>query len=1104
MIFSEKNDSDLYTHCLSVIERMPRYQEGLANSIAASAYFGPLHAANNRKELRDHLQMIEDGLLDEQSCFSKVGEKVISLYARSEFNQMSLGNVVIIGNYIRLLLIGLACDKVLKLNSAFKIAIQSQKQFETVKSYKNIYPHSVFEALAIGTTDRVLKHKNELPKELLDALGEASIAYKSRSGASLALARACLCFGVETLSQFKYTYWEEFFTGYRSVSDRPDISMASLVRVLGKYNNDQEIVNKFFSERHQKDTTVKNSDICVLLGSRSEAKSLLGEISYLKNGVRYDSSVSIEYFRSFNTKVVSYGYWNSSEVNRSEFSPKSLNTEISKVWMLAQDDYHQTKTEYATKKSVESRLSVLNIYLFSYLPAYFSHCQVEAIKFPRLPRDFISAIYVQRSPIFEYEAKLPADFQFPVLLEDFVHSFEESKAKIGTQNENTAKGVMREISLFFDHLVSLGSTDKDSDFYIKTNPVRLAYSKIKGTKYIKSRKEVMSLTYWSGFRIFVKILSNKLLDDNLAIIGSGKTTTKKLTNYPINSKFNFFGTEITIGEVDLTDLGVYWHRINSEKTVRLPNVNLITILSFISYSGQRLSNTFWLDVNSYRTLESKAQTNKDSLDYDLVEVLINTDKALTKEFPIFIPRFIFNMLGKVEKILSLNKYDWSRTELDYQGEDGSKWGKITPLFRTAESHTYPTIPMAALLAQYENCLTASGIKIKDSQIFYMPAKHVSTTEHIHIISSDKKHINEITAKVKYFDEQPVQFTPIKLGSLITPHSLRVMISSVYSPALGEDVVSELMTGQTEATVGYYTVDLDSTSSDLIAHMSSLMNLGGKKIVSESRIDQEDFKRRLRDGTATFDYQASSMNLSPDMVFDDESLPSSGLAALHSGSGSALAFNRTHICPFNNDCPRSIITEIGEHECSMCPFTITTTNHIPAIAAEVRSKSDLLKNIKLKLDIETLSEVNRSKLEKDRNRLLREVTNWYVRLKVISNNPNGLFVMSPEGKTRLFHDTPITSDVSPLQAFLRRLDEVKGAELLQTESLKIQSARFMRLAEINIDKVDWDSVPEFNEVDAAYNYFLTLCEVSSLDVKTTLESIEHKFANQKLIAKAIGV
>ncbi|EJI86182.1 hypothetical protein AEST_10130 [Alishewanella aestuarii B11] len=1104
MIFIEENEDNLFKHCQSIIDSMPRYQAGAKNSVKASIIFEPIYQAHIRNKLRDHLELIEQGLCDEEASSSDIGREVINLYSRLMPDQLTVNKSILIGNYVRLLLIRLACIKVIKLNSSFKITVQSQNQFKTVQTYRKLYPTSVFEALAIGTPERAIKHGNELPRQLIIAIEESSIAYKSRAGASLALARACLCQGVETLSDFKYSDWNAFYTDYISVPERPAISISALIGVLSKYKNDPQFSNEFHSNKSKKYDTQNNSEIDFVSGSRAQAIALLGEVNYLKNGVRYNVSERVEYFKSYNRKVISYGYWDSSDVKRSDFMPSNLDAKISQVWKVAQIDYCNTKREAGTRKNAELRLSVLNIYLFSYLPAYFLNCKTGSIKYPERPRDFISTIFVQRSSIFEYESKLPDDFQFPVSLEDFVHAYEQTRAKVGTSNENTAKGVMRDISLFFDHLVSICSTDSSSEFYIKSNPLRLAQSKVKGTKYIKSRKEVMSLTYWSGLRVFLKVVANKLLDDNLSIITSSYKTAKDLANYPINSKFSFFGTDVEIGMIDLTDVGTYWHRLQSGQNIRLPNANPIAMLSFMAYSGQRLSNTFWLDVNTYKILESDDREYEDGLDHDLVKVLINTDKALTKEFPIFIPLFTFNMLKKVENLLRLNKYEWSLSEIDYQAEEGSKWGKITPLFRTTEQHSSSSLPMASILAQYENCLTASGIKIEESQIFYMPAKHVSPTEHVYCVSHFKKHIDEINASVKYFDEEAVPFTPIKSGTLITPHSLRVMVSSVYSPALGEDVVSKLMTGQTEATVGYYTTELDSTSSDLIAHLSSLMNLSGKKIVSEASIDEVDFRRRLIEGTVELDYQASSMNFSPDATLDDETLPSSGLDALRVAAASALAFNRTHICPFNNDCPRSIISEIGEHSCSECPFTITTTNHIPSIAAEIRSKSERLKEIKYKLDLGNLNDIDRSNLERNRNSLLREVTNWYIRLKVISNNPDGLFIMSADGKKRLTHDTPITTDTSSLQAFLRRLDEVNGSDLLQTESLKIQSARFMRLAEINIDKVDWNSVPEYSDIDAAYNHFQTLCKVSSLDVKNTLKTIESKFSMQNMIVQKIGV
>lgn len=1102
MIINGQNDKQLYAHCSRIIAKMPVYQKEAKNAVKASLFFSPLEDAHIKNNLRAHLEGIELGLMDEISLNSEEGKNIVSLYSSKPSNDLSLPKRSAVGNYIRLILIGLAYEKVITLSSTFRISLSSQKQLRTVELYRQVYPPSVFESLIIGTAARVIKYRNELPEGLLLAQESCSASYGTRANAANALARACLTQGVKNLSDFKLADWREFQVDYTSVPERPAISMSSLSETLALYNNDNELKKAFLQPFKSK--VVRKSNISYtgaltrISGSRSKSKNLLGEVNYLRKGTRYIDSEYVSYYKSANQKVVSFGNWNNSEIKLGDFSPKSLNSELSRIWVLAQQDFCNSKVERGTKKNALSRMSVLNIYLFSYLPVYFASFNTGEVKFPLLPKDFISAIFVERSLIFEHEFGLPNDFQYPVMLGNFVRAYYTSKSKTNTKNENTAKAAMRDISLFFDYLVSVCPNDVASDFFIKNNPVGRSSKKIKGVAYSKSQKEVMSLSYWSGLRIFVRAIADKVLDDNLAIV-SGGGTKKDLSNYPINSSFNLFGVEVEIGHIDISSIGKYTHRISAERTVNLPNSNDLVMLCFMAYSGQRYSNTFWLDVNTYNSLENEDASCDD---WGLVQILINTDKVLINEFPIFIPRFVLNMLKKVEVLLGLNKYSWAHKEIDYQGEKGSKWGKIIPLFRTSEGHSDRDLPLAALLKAYETCLSASGVKVDDSCVFYMPAKHLSPKEHIYYTKTGESHIDEVTAYVKYYNEEVVPFTPIKVGTLVTPHSLRVMINSVYSPVLSDEAISKLLTGQTEATVGYYTKDLDSTSSDLISHLSSLMNLKGKHLVSESAINQDDFKRRLRDGTAEFDYQANSIIFSSDSVLDDDSLPSSGLSALRIASASALAFNRTHICPFNNDCPRSIIIELGERNCSACPFTITTTNHLPSIAAEIRSKSELMKELGVKLSSTRLDEIEKETLQKERNKLLRDVTNWYVRLKVMNSNQEELFIMSADGKTRLSHDTPITSDISPLQSFLRRLDEVNGSDLLQTESLKIQSARFMRLAEINISNMDWNSIPEFNDIDVAYNHFKTLCDVASLDIKETLFNIENKFSQP--VIRAIGI
>tara|TARA_Y100001960_G_C14781343_1_gene886995 strand:- start:4912 stop:8028 length:3117 start_codon:yes stop_codon:yes gene_type:complete len=55
----------------------------------------------------------------------------------------------------------------------------------------------------------------------------------------------------------------------------------------------------------------------------------------------------------------------------------------------------------------------------------------------------------------------------------------------------------------------------------------------------------------------------------------------------------------------------------------------------------------------------------------------------------------------------------------------------------------------------------------------------------------------------------------------------------------------------------------------------------------------------------------------------------------------LAFNSTHICPFNNKCPPSITKNAtgGLLRCGECPYSIKTVDHLPAIGAKIRSLTD---------------------------------------------------------------------------------------------------------------------------------------------------------------------
>lgn len=59
----------------------------------------------------------------------------------------------------------------------------------------------------------------------------------------------------------------------------------------------------------------------------------------------------------------------------------------------------------------------------------------------------------------------------------------------------------------------------------------------------------------------------------------------------------------------------------------------------------------------------------------------------------------------------------------------------------------------------------------------------------------------------------------------------------------------------------------------------------------------------------------------------------GLDRIIAKEVSELAFNPTHICPFDNICPQEVIDLFGESNCcSACPYAIRGVAHLPAVSA----------------------------------------------------------------------------------------------------------------------------------------------------------------------------
>lgn len=1068
--------------------------------------------------LHKHLLFLESALCNQEVFDGGSYVQFHNIYNHSEVNYQdrnSKKKLISIGNYARLILIRLAVDGHITLDPDFKPTINAQGSFDTVKIYKEVYPKSVVELLTMSTEIRAQDNPDLINKKLYDSWSQLGVRYKSASASCLTLARVCLTQGISDLCDFEIKHWAEFKSDYDK-SNSVAITITSLVKALTIAYNKPKIesdYNKYESSRRTAPSLAgatakhKDSNIEVISGSSSRAIRLTGEWCFLdKNNTKINIyPISVEIYRSYNNNVVSYDYWDSHNKNLTDFLPENIEDSI---WRTSQQDYIDKKVELNTKKVSSSRLRYLNLYLFSYLPSYYNTLSSTPFYFPNTPKKFISTVFVERSAIFEAELdNLPSDFSFPVPLKSFIEDMTSINSKISTYGNNAARDVIREIDSFFDHLVTR-SSDESSDYYLSSNPIKGTTNKPLGIKYIKSNKSVLPVDYWAGFRVFLRKVTNVITNDNLTNLKSRTPHSRSLalmSKYAINESFEHFGNEISITSIDISKLARLQLLTSSDNAIYIPDHTYWAKILFIAYSGNRSTNTHWIDANNFDFIYHSRGYDTSS---QFVPIVINTDKSKDKMFESYVPHFVFDELVKTKEILNLNNYKWALEPINYQNNESSKWGKITPLFRRAESHyNKAENNLSPLLEVFEKCLSENNIDF-ESQLFFAPALHLTKKDFSYLKKRGKALPHYTEAKVKYVPDVKVSFTPIESTTLQTPHSLRVMVSSVFSPLIGDDLISKFMTGQTESTVGYYTLEFtDESSQNLIAHLHHLLKLGNRDIATpkSSRINENDFKKRVEDGTAMTYYQCQSINMAPTDTDDDEenSQPDGGLSVMTLANVSSLAFNRTHICPFNNECPRGIIKSIGEKNCSECLYAITTTNHLPSIAAKIRKLSEDIVDVRERLIQEGLFDDEIYELENKKKAYVREASNWYVRLTIANQNKEQ-FIVSEEGRKRLIYDNVnLKSEFSKESQLIKRLHETVGSEMLQSDSLKRRALRLSRRIESLAISNDWQGHSDISEVSEAYNNFLNICSIFKLNEQQQIsllsdENIERKNITSKAL------
>ncbi|GHS84221.1 hypothetical protein PAGU2196_50550 [Pseudomonas sp. PAGU 2196] len=344
-------------------------------------------------------------------------------------------------------------------------------------------------------------------------------------------------------------------------------------------------------------------------------------------------------------------------------------------------------------------------------------------------------------------------------------------------------------------------------------------------------------------------------------------------------------------------------------------------------TGIRQQHLLWLDKDRYANYVERNMTRP------LAPLLVSTDKA-HGEWTAIVSSRVIDILDRQSKWYERCTEASFQNTVWYNQNTNSKFGRLRPLFRLALTpnrwSNYDPFRLLLLCLQQFFKFELGDMRCPDIVWCKPPAG--STEEIITINDHSITSVSSITAST--------------LTSDYTPHGLRAGFVSEAIKFLPPSIVGQWLTGQSEPLVNYYSVfdesDLGMTHQQmlcmsLMSNQSKLSSGDLPELAGAISKLNLTLKRDIAIDPVTAISQHRLMSLSS---VKRES--TTGLDKILAKEVSELAFNTTHICPFNNICPKEVLDLFGEPNCcSACPFAIRGVAHLPAISAKKDKYRELM-------------------------------------------------------------------------------------------------------------------------------------------------------------------
>lgn len=654
---------------------------------------------------------------------------------------------------------------------------------------------------------------------------------------------------------------------------------------------------------------------------------------------------------------------------------------ITKVWLEIENAYFE-KIKRENYKGPRSAIGYLNIYLFSYLPYWFSSHPEFTFAFPDSPDKLLGGVFVSNLVLQEAQEK-------PLTLVDFMSVVAAKREWVN----GTHYAQLKQLEVFFgfierfrDQLPGCAGFQQPlsehdypataRSFGTNKRPIPRRIFKLL-ISYIEALVALSDV-------LLTRLLSGEVPDSRMGALTSDHTTV--IDCYRLQDLFGFVPVIFHQGKVIPLRyipnvLCIARKCIKGGRDLRIPHPHAMHQILVSLYTGLRHNHIQWLDAE---TFDSRVSSEARKQDY--AELHVNTDKAKTAAWHSHVNFRVIEILRAQLAWRQLIGEPGFSNKVFYNDNSDSKWGQFLPLFAHSASgkpHTdnlYAGV-WVALISGVQSILADIGEPAM--RLVRLLPSPVPLADH-----------DQAQKLYKYGSEQK-RVCRLVLKSDITPHSARVSVVSHAISILPADLIGRYWTGQTEATVYHYVVP-DEGEINAEQQRQNLMlrqrgyEQGYEAMLAASPgrkgpfIKADDVNSRLAQSLQT-DVEATiaaygcvSLNLNGETK--------TGLDVLKETRALSAVFNKTEICPYGNQCPTEVVVALnGFRRCGPCQFAVRSIDHAPAITAKIRQVLEGLNEIETRLDsddAENLTPDEWDALAKNRDAMAEDLGAWEMSAEVL--------------------------------------------------------------------------------------------------------------------------